>query len=449
MTERFHLQDPLAFRSRPFSYVFVVLGIALYSNSLDRMLSGNPSHYGIVTSSLMVQLISVAFLGLSALVLMYKPKIGRPEVGTISIVCLTVWMALSLLWTSDPAHSFQKTISHLGIVLFAFATLKILTAEGVFRALVGSAMIFIFLQLMLMLLVPMYAFHNAWDFGVGEHAGRFRGSFYHKNETARILGLALLVLLTGHELIGKKWLWWMCVIAGTTMLFMSASAKLFMALPAVGMFFLCLKWRVGWGVKIVSAAYVALIGAVLFQVLDGLILIEHLVGLTGRDLSLSGRDAIWAVGWPLVADSPWLGHGYDVGWTQSAKDALYMIKGPSAVVNHAHNGYLQTLLDLGLVGLILVLIAPFKMMVQCMNNQLDNPRSNSVALIVSYVLVLNVTGSYLTQNGDLFMCLMIWSLAFLQGVQKDNRGKPALFFRRSDPNRILTVGQTNLLRRAV
>lgn len=65
----------------------------------------------------------------------------------------------------------------------------------------------------------------------------------------------------------------------------------------------------------------------------------------GRDKTLTGRSEVWAELVPVVEQRPVLGCGFGSFWTSGRQD-FYRI-------NFAHNGYLDTLLELGAVGLAL------------------------------------------------------------------------------------------------
>jgi len=63
----------------------------------------------------------------------------------------------------------------------------------------------------------------------------------------------------------------------------------------------------------------------------------------GREESLTGRADIWAHLVPYAMQRPLLGHGFGGFWT----DALR-----AATSSHAHNGYLDIILNMGFVGLL-------------------------------------------------------------------------------------------------
>jgi exopolysaccharide production protein ExoQ len=68
-------------------------------------------------------------------------------------------------------------------------------------------------------------------------------------------------------------------------------------------------------------------------------------GDLGRDQTLTGRTEIWARLVPVVYRDPLLGHGFGSFWTASRRRAEDFSDG--------HNGYLDTLLDFGAIGLVL------------------------------------------------------------------------------------------------
>jgi O-antigen ligase len=71
--------------------------------------------------------------------------------------------------------------------------------------------------------------------------------------------------------------------------------------------------------------------------------VAALTSSLGRDSTLTGRTEVWSDVLPEVEREPLLGHGFGSFWTD-ARRALYDI--PTA-----HNGYLDILLELGVVGL--------------------------------------------------------------------------------------------------
>jgi exopolysaccharide production protein ExoQ len=77
----------------------------------------------------------------------------------------------------------------------------------------------------------------------------------------------------------------------------------------------------------------------------------HLSENLGRGPRMSGRTELWAI-LLKIQTNPILGTGFDSFWMG---ERLEKLRGISIWVKEAHNGYLQTYLDLGLIGVFLVI----------------------------------------------------------------------------------------------
>ena len=79
---------------------------------------------------------------------------------------------------------------------------------------------------------------------------------------------------------------------------------------------------------------------------------QGLMAILGRDASLTGRTDIWPVALGGIADHPLFGYGYGVFWLPDGPYTDYLASSNWEFWNpvHAHNGFLQLALDVGLVG---------------------------------------------------------------------------------------------------
>jgi len=76
-----------------------------------------------------------------------------------------------------------------------------------------------------------------------------------------------------------------------------------------------------------------------------------LVEAMGRDPTLTGRTHLWDQLLRMTVD-PWFGTGFESFWLGERTDALW--KKYWWRPNQAHNGYLETYLNLGWIGVILL-----------------------------------------------------------------------------------------------
>ena len=86
------------------------------------------------------------------------------------------------------------------------------------------------------------------------------------------------------------------------------------------------------------------------------------VDLLGKNLELNGRFPVWTLMLEKAAERPWLGYGFSGFWTSDASDAIFNLSWASLAREagarfNSHNGYLELLLQLGIVGLILFTIS--------------------------------------------------------------------------------------------
>jgi O-antigen ligase len=79
--------------------------------------------------------------------------------------------------------------------------------------------------------------------------------------------------------------------------------------------------------------------------LGGLPIFEDAAGLLNRDADLTGRADIWAKLIPVAMQNIFLGHGFGGFWNDKWVEVIR--------VNESHNGYLDTILNTGAIGLIL------------------------------------------------------------------------------------------------
>lgn len=76
-------------------------------------------------------------------------------------------------------------------------------------------------------------------------------------------------------------------------------------------------------------------------------MLSDIASTFNREETLTGRTDIWAYLIPYAMDSIILGNGYGGFWTDAHR---------AATSSHAHNGYLDIILNLGVIGLILFAI---------------------------------------------------------------------------------------------
>ena len=119
-------------------------------------------------------------------------------------------------------------------------------------------------------------------------------------------------------------------------------------------------------------------------------LIESLFDLVGRDPTLTGRTDLWMDVLSLAADNLWLGVGYGTFWMENAGYTLWDIYVWNP--NQAHNGYIDVVASIGIVGLILMIGTTFSAVVNIssqFSKNYDLAKIRMVLLIITLDIQFN------------------------------------------------------------
>ena len=169
------------------------------------------------------------------------------------------------------------------------------------------------------------------------------------------------------------------------------------------------------------------VGGLVFLVIAELVFGIHNLAIAalGRETTLTGRTDVWKVliTWDI---NPLLGVGYESFWRDSimAKMAILM---PGLVINESHNGYLETYLSLGLIGLFLLLamfVAAFRKATRALNANLEIG-SFPLGYVMAFA-IYNVTEAAFRTHGVPFFIFFLMVIEYPWTPAPMAETKPAL-----------------------
>lgn len=305
---------------------------------------GGAVQNGDVQGSLLNQLVVVGALGVGlATAMALKPD--RPMRGTGALIFLCLLALLSVTWSAYPDLALRRalrlTLESVTLILLVsgyrdpFSLLRVVAIAGIIVILLDIVML------------PMPGSFSA----IG-----YRGIHSHKNQAGSVMMvlLGLFLMAAGEERIG---------IRRPLALAMAALALLFMALSlsktAAITTAACACLTVGLyalrnGRAQAATCFAAVFAAVLAYVLAvSLLNNSGLIGTLTGNTTLTGREYVWRYALNRIGRAPILGYGYGSFWGIGGLVSL-MLKhdGITFQFDQAHNGYLDTLGALGLVGAI-------------------------------------------------------------------------------------------------
>jgi exopolysaccharide production protein ExoQ len=354
-----------------------------------------------VFSDTLVTLVVFAFAG--AMIMLSPSGTAGRIVLTWPVLVYLWWWLVSLLWTNNIYGWQLRTMQTMPAVVVSMVVASMLPTRHLLRGLV-----FLFTAMILYQLVPMVLSYSTASVGIDPLSGAilpgWRGSFGHKNGMAPAVALGILVVL----LFAKPgWLRRVTLLWGTVLVAMSLSAT-----GLAG--FLTVVTGVGWyriyrrrEGRTSTAFLVASIALGAMVAAGTALLFPWLIGLYGKDVTLSGRTKIWAAVWARVADQPINGRGIGGAFVSFGEQpTVGMVREVGFFFTHSHNGLLDLALTLGFVGagLWLIIVAT----TIGLGARLQQARPDIGQLLLLFPLVLIVVNvSEVAVYGSWFSMLVI------------------------------------------
>ena len=346
-------------------------------------------------------------LGMLGLGLCVAPTCGhgsihRPLVAVLAL--LFMYAVASCVWSDSPSTTLRRT-AVLGMILVgAFGAARHWNSLDLCRAVTILSTMFICVGVVFEL--RSGTFLNGHDY-------RFSGTL-HPNRQAlncSLLTLASLALFVSDR--RRAWAVLFCVGFGFLLLTRSRGGTA-SCLAAVGMFW----WLGASRVKRLGVCLGA--GAVLSVVLMYLALASDsgpdwkAIGSMGRTAqtadptTLTGRFPIWQQVYSDARTQPWLGHGYGAFWTSGRVHGYSFIHDNWAFSN-AHSIYLETMVNLGLVGValgLLVILVAVRRILALLKQRRD-PELQFVVAVIALCSVNGLVEAICVSPGYVFIVISL------------------------------------------
>lgn len=274
----------------------------------------------------------------------------------------SLWWSAAPEYTSDEVEPLLRA-TFLGAYLATRYTIK--EHMWLLISALGIAAIF---SLFFGLVMPDYGI----DF-VSNNEISWRGIFNHKQYLGRQMVISIVTCL--HLFLDKSkhrfWLMGLLFLSLILLILSSSKSALILLILSLGLFPIFSLLKQGYRLKIPIFIFSFLI-VISITLLITLNLQTILVDFLGKDLTFNGRTTIWQLTLEKAWERPWLGYGYSGFWTSDA--ASYILNNTWAVVAktegvrfHAHNGFIEVFLQLGLVGLFLCLTSFLRLVWRTIN----------------------------------------------------------------------------------
>lgn len=299
--------------------------------------------------------ISVYCVSLFLLLRNFDAPFARFKSNWVVLMLLGLATA-SILWSEAPFLTFLRCVALFGTTVISlyfncrYGTRELISlcawALGIAGA--GSVLFVIFF--------PSYGI------GSGDFAGDWLGIYGQKNNLGAAMSIGFLVsLLLFRFTRPRRYRYVFLALFMLALVFQSNSTSSLVicaALPVVVWTSRVTlapsprqRWRrIGVGVLAVSLVWVVALN------------FEEVTDALGRDVTLTGRTAIWALVYEAIQEKPLLGHGYEAFWRGDESPSADIWEKIGENLFYSHNGFLEVWLGLGVIG-VMAFTASFVFMI--------------------------------------------------------------------------------------
>lgn len=319
------------------------------------------------------------------------------------LVATLVWALCSVAWSVDPWES-AKTWLVVAILLGAGLVLPSLALDAKQRWNFPGLLLVLFtvfsgVSLMLVTLFPQWGVVN--DLVSADGSSLWNVGLYGWNAALGVTAALAATVAFGALAVSCRspWLWGSITINVVAVLVSQSATSLVAMLTGVAVMAM-IRWR-----------KVRLVGALGMAALAAALLVEPRIGLLswvfeilGRSADLTGRLPIWHAVLERTESARLSGLG--MGNSPDLQPFL------GAVIPHSHNGYLQIVVELGVVGAIL-----FGAFLVRLGRDVATQSGLLPVGVMTFLLVANIANNY--SLSPTVLALMIGWLASLPPLRSD------------------------------
>ncbi|HME39785.1 MAG TPA: O-antigen ligase, partial [Steroidobacteraceae bacterium] len=314
-------------------------------------------------------------------------RINSIRTGATLSIALASFFLCSAAWSVGPGASLRQGILYLFVVIGAAGIVSNLESDDFMDLLALVCFLTGVVSLVLLFVSPGNALTSDGD---------FIGIFPQKNLLGQAMAIGALACLHGLRTRSRKR--WRS--AGMLLLITIIALESQSATSCVTIFFFCGTDALITLIRKGGVAQLLAIGAVVVLLTPCLLLAaypESLLEMIGKDPTLTGRTDIWTYVIPDIYQKLWFGWGYEAFWSPDNPAAMEIGESLRWFAPQAHNGLLEMLLSVGLIGtafLIFMLARNISLGVRCLRTS-DRSLAISSLLCCAGIILLGITETVL------------------------------------------------------
>lgn len=346
-------------------YGFGVIALLIYAGGVIVLVtSGGQQEYEDIAYD--NSLIRIAYFTIYAVTVLLLALRWQKTIQTLRqdywIFSLVLVAAISFIWSFEKANTLKDILTITGSSLFGLYLASRYTLKQQLELMGWTYGIAIVLSFIFAIAMPKLGIMGA------AHQGKWRGIFSHKNGLGQSMVYSFLAFMfLVYQNKQYKPLMWIGMSLSIVLLLLSAStSSMFNLFILVIVFFVMYIVRLSYLLMIPIIALIITAGQTFY--LWSIDNSGAIFNSVGKDATLTGRTDLWQLTTDMIWRQPWIGYGFGGFWQGlNGAESGYILRAVTWSPSHPHNGYLQLLLDLGILGFVIFSVGFFVSMVKALN----------------------------------------------------------------------------------
>ena len=351
---------------------------------------------------------------------------GRLLVVPLLLVITLAWCWLSVGWAIEPSASIRRLTLTSMLIWTIFLAVDGAGYERTLMLLRAVLVTVLVVNFAAVILMPQVGIHQADSVVDPGLIGAWRGVLLQKNFAGAATAMTIMAFAFDGRGVSRKTR--LAVIALSILFMIGTKSKTSMGLCAVAL-------GAGWLFSRYNPAYRALlIPAAMVAVVAIVMTLDHVAAdinakVMNDPAAFTGRSAIWAPLLRYAGDNLMTGAGFGSFWNiGAAREPIHAYAtGWVTVQTSGHNGFLDVLVQVGLPGLILCvlayIVAPLARLLSARNVP---PASGGLLMaVLIFCAGHNVTESSLIERDLAVHVFLLFAIAMIRVVTRGPRRVPA------------------------
>ena len=308
-------------------------------------------------------------------------------------------------WSYDPYTTFTRGLRLLPLVGLGVLFAQAFSFSRMIRIMVYAFLASAILSTLVSVLVPSLGLDRLGEL----YAHAWRGAQINKNATGFIYATGIIICFAAYlvEAVDIRVAALTALICIVIVYKAQSTTALVAAIVTFGpalMFWALRNERPGLKVSVL-VLFISGAGVVITLVL----LNPEIFDLLGKDATFNGRTPIWAAAWTAFTERPWLGHAYSF-WAFDYPERNFVWLQSGQREPHAHNTWLDLLVQLGIVGWGIIALLTVLTFARCFREWLFSADLRPIILLslLIYLVIRSQTEVQFSEPAPGALFWLVW-----------------------------------------